>query len=335
MSKFAKKAGILVLIAALCVGVIAGVSGCKKTYKESEMVTVRVGYWAGTCESPLYVAYEKGYFKEQGINAEMVKITSGSAAFLAEGGNAIFEATPNFLPMIINGLDVKFISAVHTGCLQAVAAPNSGITSIKDLAGKKVGLFSAAGDPGEVFLKAAMTNAGIEGNIGTILKDMAAGEIDAFAYFDPYGEIAAEYFGCTKFWSNGKGSEYENTTCCFLAANADVYNNADVAKRIATAVNEAANWIQKNQTDAANLIQDKAYVAESSALLGAFGVDTSAVKTTDIHEALLKSYTFGDGGKDKFNASVKEQWTIIEKAGMLPEGKTVDELCAAVSAYAL
>ena len=114
-----------------------------------------------------------------------------------------------------------------------------------------------------------------------------------------------------------------------------MYNNPDVAKRVATAVDEAAKWIQKNQSAAADLIQDKKYVAESDALLGAFGVDTTAVKTTDIHETLLKSYTFGDGGKDKFNSSVKENWTIIEKAGMLPEGKTVDELSAAVSAYAL
>ena len=56
---------------------------------------------------------------------------------------------------------------------------------------------------------------------------------------------------------------------------------------------------------------------------------------TDIHETLLKSYTFGDSGKDKFNSSVKTEWEIVEKAGMLPEGKTVDELCAAVAAYAL
>ena len=307
--------------------------------------TVRVGYWAGTCESPLYVAYEQGYFDEFKIKAEMTKITSGSAAFLAEGGNCIFEATPNFLPMIINGLDVKFISGAHTGCLQGVASASSGISSVSDLPGKKVGLFSNSGDPGEVYLKAAMTDAGldynqtewiVEGSIGTILTEMNAGNIDAFAYFDPYGEIAAKYFGMKQFYANATDPKYKDHICCFLAANPAVYNDSELANRIAQAVDKACQWIQANPTDAAKLIQDKAYVAESKTLLANFGVDTASVNTTDIHEDLLKSYTFGDpGSKDKFTEDVKLQWQIIEKAGMLPSGKTVDELVSAVSSYAL
>ena len=307
--------------------------------------TVRVGYWAGTCESPLYVAYEKGYFDEFKIKAEMTKITSGSAAFLAEGGNCIFEATPNFLPMIINGLDVKFISGAHTGCLQGVASEASGITSVTDLPGKKVGLFSNSGDPGEVYLKAAMTDEGldyaetewiVEGNIGTILQEMTAGNIDAFAYFDPYGEIAAKYFGMKQFYANATDPKYKDHICCFLAANPAVYGDSELANRIAQAVEKACQWIQANPVEAAALIQDKSYVAESKALLTNFGVDTSSVQTSDIHEDLLKSYTFGDPGtKDKFTEDVKLQWEIIQKAGMLPEGKTVDELVSAVTAYAL
>ena len=307
--------------------------------------SVRVGYWAGTCESPLYVAYEKGYFDEFKIKAEMVKITSGSSAFLKEGGNCIFEATPNFLPMIVNGLDVKFISGAHTGCLQGVATTASGITSPKDLVGKKVGLFSNSGDPGEVYLKAAMKDEGldynqtewiVEGSIGTIMTEVKAGNIDAFAYFDPYGEIATKYFGMKQFYANATDPKYKDHICCFLAANPAIYNDSELSNRVAQAVEKACQWIQSNPEDAAKLIQDKAYVAESKSLLQNFGVDTSSVKTSDIHEDLLKSYTFGDpGSKSKFEEDVKLQWQIIEKAGMLPSGKTVDQLVESVSMYAL
>ena len=350
MSKTAlmKKVGIIAIVAALAVSVVA-LAGCqqqpaKKTYSEDEFVTVRVGNWGGTCETPLYVAYEQGFFEEHGIHADVQKITSGSAAFLAEGGYCIFEATPNFIPMMVNGLDIKFISAAHTGCLQAVGGPKSNIQSIADLEGKKVGLFSAAGDPGEVFLKAAMTDAGldynktewiVEGNIGTILKDLNDGKIDAFAYFDPYPEIAAEYFGCNVFFSISTDEPYKDMTCCFFAANKDVYEDADVSARIATALQEACEWIEKDKAATAELIQDKGYVAESAALVANFGVDTSAGDIADIHEKLLNDYTFGDNGKDAFDKSIQDQIGIIEKAGMMPEGQTAESIAELISAYAL
>ncbi len=34
---------------------------------------VRVGYIGLTCEAPIYAAYEKGFFKEEGLEPELVK----------------------------------------------------------------------------------------------------------------------------------------------------------------------------------------------------------------------------------------------------------------------
>src|SRR4051812_37261619 len=34
---------------------------------------VKVGYIGLTCEAPLFTAYEKGFFKEEGVDVEMVK----------------------------------------------------------------------------------------------------------------------------------------------------------------------------------------------------------------------------------------------------------------------
>jgi NitT/TauT family transport system substrate-binding protein len=35
-----------------------------------------VGYWGGTCEAPIFTAYELGYFKQAGLDVELLKITS-------------------------------------------------------------------------------------------------------------------------------------------------------------------------------------------------------------------------------------------------------------------
>jgi len=34
---------------------------------------IRVGYIGLTCEAPIYAAYEKGFFKEEGLESELVK----------------------------------------------------------------------------------------------------------------------------------------------------------------------------------------------------------------------------------------------------------------------
>src|SRR5947209_7929055 len=52
--------------------------GCKKspensTAPESGPMKVRVGYIGLTCEAPIFMAVEKGFFKEEGLDVTLVK----------------------------------------------------------------------------------------------------------------------------------------------------------------------------------------------------------------------------------------------------------------------
>src|SRR5947209_12970448 len=51
--------------------------GCKKssdaTNSTPTLRKVRIGYVGLTCDSDLFVAYEKGFFKDEGLDAELVK----------------------------------------------------------------------------------------------------------------------------------------------------------------------------------------------------------------------------------------------------------------------
>ena len=347
-----KKAAVAVCVAALGCSLVFA-AGCSsnsssQSSTDYERVAVNVGYWGGTCEAPLYVAYELGYFDQYGIDANITKITQGSSTWLANNGDdaySCFEATPNFLPAIANGLDIKYISEVHTGCIQGCATAASGITDVKQLEGKNVGTFDA-NDMGQIFLSAQMVAEGadpskvnwvVEGNIGTMLTEAAAGNIVAFANFDPYVEIACEYFGYTKIFNNATADGFKDMTCCFLAANNKLYSDSDVSKRVASAVNDACKYISENPEKAAAIIAGNntsgtAYVTDSTALLANFGVDSSAI-TGDIHETLIKSYTWGNTSKDHFTNSLKTQWETVQTAGMMPEGKTIDELVTLCGAY--
>src|SRR3954449_6664218 len=82
---------------------------------------VRVGYIGLTCEAPIYAAYEKGFFKEEGLEAELVKCSwSTYKDALALGSYDItHHLVMYFLKPIEQGLDVRFLAGIHRGCLHA------------------------------------------------------------------------------------------------------------------------------------------------------------------------------------------------------------------------
>src|SRR6266705_5557938 len=115
-------------------------AGCKKNSGAAAVASnkVKVGYIGLTCEAPIFMAVEKGFFKEEGLDAELVKCSwANYKDVLALGG---FDMTHHlvmyFLKPIEQGLDVKFTGGIHRGCLRVQAGANSNIRTVKDLRGK-------------------------------------------------------------------------------------------------------------------------------------------------------------------------------------------------------
>jgi NitT/TauT family transport system substrate-binding protein len=53
---------------------IVFLAGCKKEENSTAATNkVRVGYVGITCEAPIFTAVEKGFFKEDGLDIELVK----------------------------------------------------------------------------------------------------------------------------------------------------------------------------------------------------------------------------------------------------------------------
>ena len=61
-----------IVVAILCVLLFAG-CGKRSGSTANTGNKVRVGYIGLTCEAPIYTAYEKGFFKEEGLEVELVK----------------------------------------------------------------------------------------------------------------------------------------------------------------------------------------------------------------------------------------------------------------------
>src|SRR5262245_7909611 len=119
-------------------------AGCSKKPETTTggLTKIRVGFIGITCEAPIYTAVEKGFFKEEGLEPEMIRCEWANYKDALALGQ--FDVTHHlvmyFLKPIEQGLDVKFTGGIHRGCLRVQAGIKSNINSVKDLRGKRIGV---------------------------------------------------------------------------------------------------------------------------------------------------------------------------------------------------
>ena len=162
-------------------------------------VTVAVGGASCLCYLPTVLARELGEYDKAGLEIELVDFKGGSDALKAViGGSA--DVVSGYYDHCVNlaaknQLLTSFvIYDRYPGFVLGVSPKHSGeINSVKDLAGKKVGV-SAPGSSTDFFLKYLLAKAGVDPNsvavIGVGLSSAAVaameqGTIDAAVMLDP------------------------------------------------------------------------------------------------------------------------------------------------------
>ena len=253
-------------------------SGCSKKSIATVVNSkhVKIGFIGLTCEAPIYTAYEKGFFKDEGLEPELVKCSwANYKDNLALGSYDItHHLVMYFLKPIEQGLDVRFLGGVHTGCLRVQTGVNSPIHKIQDLKGKSIGV-PGMGTPPFVFANRVLGTHGVDagkditwkvypaGELGLALRK---GEVDAVADAEPIGTlliaqgIARNVEGMDEATDEPYASEY----CCEIIGNGKwIDANPDSAARATRAILRGAKWVQENPKAAAQLAVDKKYLAST------------------------------------------------------------------------
>ena len=253
-------------------------AGCKKdaANKVVNSKHVRVGFIGLTCEAPIYVAYEKGFFKDEGLDPELVKCTWAQYKDnLALGSYDItHHLVMYFLKPIEQGLDVRFLGGVHNGCLRVQTGVNSPIHAIQDLKGKRIGV-PGMGTPPFVFANRVFGTHGVDagkditwkvypaGELGLALRK---GEVDAVADSEPIGSllIAEGIARNVDGMDEATDEPYAHEYCCEIIASGKwIDANPDSAARATRAILKGAVWVQQNPKAAAQLAVDKKYLAST------------------------------------------------------------------------
>jgi NitT/TauT family transport system substrate-binding protein len=162
-------------------------------------ITVAVGGGACLCYLPTVLAKQLGEFDKAGLAVEIVDLKGGSDALRAVlGGSA--DVVSGYFDHCVNlaakkqELQAFVVYDRYPGLVLVVSPLHTGeITSIKDLAGKKVGV-SAPGSSTDFFLKYLLKKNGLDptsasvigvGLGATAVAAMEQGQIDAAVMLDP------------------------------------------------------------------------------------------------------------------------------------------------------
>lgn len=296
-------------------------AGChKQGASPADPNKIRVGYIGITCEAPIFSAVENGFFKEEGLEVELVKCEwSKYKDVLALGG---FDITHHlimyFLKPIEQGLDVKITAGIHTGCLRVQAAKDGPIKSVQDLRGKRIGV-PGMGTPPFIFAHRVLGANGIDagkevewrvfpaGELGLALEK---GEIDAIADSEPIGTLLLAQQKVQNIADQARDVPYKSEYCCAVIVNGRFLAANPKASAAATrALLKGAKWVEANPRAAARLSVEKKYLASNPEL------NTSAISN-------LRYIPSVKGAEDAVKSAAKEMKT----AGMLSPSTDIDAL---------
>ena len=248
-------------------GVVSAVTSFIPSLAQAADEKIQIGYWPIASGLPFFVALEKGYFKEVGLNVEGVKFASpnqiaeamiagrihGSANGTASAALALAEiSSPNLFKIICsNPSNVKYV-------LDEVLVPlDSKVKAIKDLP-KDVKIACGPGIQNVTLTKIILEKNSLsniqplELPVGQHVPALAAGQIDAVYTLEPSGTVG-KVKGVSRILEAGVISKYMlgDPMAPWFGGSASLTTTiikerpADVKKFI-TAYTKGVEFIRKN-----------------------------------------------------------------------------------------
>jgi NitT/TauT family transport system substrate-binding protein len=252
-------------------GLLAGLAVAFAAWPAAAQDKVKVGVFPVSSSLPYFVAVEKGYFKEQNIEPEMVRLIGGPPNVAAMIGNQIEASAVLVTIEGMNGNIKKPGVAMYISINsqnqkyqmeQFVIRKGLEAKSLADLRGKKI--MSAPGPANVTMARAALAAAGLkEGDysldqldMGQHVNAMTAGTFDAGYTLEPNASTMRK-MGVASTLEAGVIARYilgDPNANAFVAGGAlttdFITNRPDVARRFTLAWGKAVDLINNNPSEA-------------------------------------------------------------------------------------
>jgi ABC-type nitrate/sulfonate/bicarbonate transport system substrate-binding protein len=222
-----KKRWVVISIACLLTVEVMG----EIRIEAAELPVVRIGCGIGIQNAPWYIGVEKGIFLKNGVDVKVKQFNSGSEIQTALKAGELEMGDASFDVHIVSetkdtrykafSLNVNDATKVFPDDMYAIILkPNSNISRIEDLRGKKIG--TTAGTTQDTWVRAVLTKAGVALDAVTFLNAQpthmpaafSGGGVDAVVTNEPNGEMIMSRHSNAKVLLRGGGYVGQRTVTC-------------------------------------------------------------------------------------------------------------------------
>ncbi len=268
MKKNKMKLGALVLTTAMVLG-ITGCGGSNETTEDKELkkITFCLDWTPNTNHTGLYVAQQKGFYEEAGLEVEIVQPPENGAATMCASGQAQFAVEyQDTMAPAIDSEDPMGITAVAAvvqhNTSGIMSRKGDGIDSPKGLEGKK---YSTWESPVELaMIKNVMEAEGadfekvelIPNDITDEPAALAANQTDAIWVYYGWGGVNSiiEDVDCDFWYFKDITSELDYYTPVLIANNDFLNDDPETAKAFLEATKKGYEYAVENPKDAADCL---------------------------------------------------------------------------------
>src|SRR3989338_1249198 len=232
--------------------------------KSLEKVTVLLDWFPNTNHTGLYVAAEKKYFKDAGLEVEIIQPSEGENIQIVAVGKADFAVSSQEAVTLARAEDIPVISiaAVIQHNTSAFASlKDSNIKSVKDFEGKKYGGWGSPIE--EAVLKAVMSEAGAD---YSKLKNITIGTTDFFTTIGRDSDFQWTFYGWDGIEAKRRGTELnliylkdldpvlDYYTPVIVANESSVKNRRELVGKFTKAVSRGYEFAIDNPEEAADIL---------------------------------------------------------------------------------
>jgi len=264
-----KKLVLLVIGTVIVVSAVVFVSRIRQTRETllPEKIILGVDF-SDTLSSPVLVAENQGYFRDEGLDVKIMEYSSGRTA-LADmvAGKNLDVITCAQTPVMYNSFsssDYAVIAAMassyEAGALM-LARRDRGITTARDLKGRRIG--TPVGSTGHFFLNLFLIYSGLEiSDVEIIDIDgpglpgaLADGRVDAIAVWQPQIYNAQKMLGEKAVILPGRNIYRVDF---YLVSNKGfLSHNTKALTGLLKAIDRAEDFIMKNREEAINIVSGR------------------------------------------------------------------------------